>query len=343
MQFQKLYESVGWGGGRLVGLKADVHLLAFVLDPFVHGALTSAHAPTCDLLDGTVIEAARAALRHFSKDDAAVRAVLLQQFMPWNAAAPQLRISDGAGGSNDAQPVAQASGNNAFSFLRLDAMQHVWNKVSARNVKLECDSTPRDEDSSAWLMRETLAKLRLTSSPVEFWLAMMNEVPRGASPEHKEAHLLFCKTAADISGIVGHTCGVERAGKAYKQVLSSLRKSMDETRAMKAICIYSNYNLRDHKQSARDAFSAFTSPDAVGQQDQAENEKDPYAKYARGVKEVRWSVPDGFKVADEPSVLNASLVGSSVVSIGGRRRQTRAPCRDGGGADGRAPMRRRPP
>ena len=39
------------------------------------------------------------------------------------------------------------------------------------------------------------------------------------------------------------TCGVERAGKAYKEVLKSSRKSMDETRAMKAIFVYSNYNL----------------------------------------------------------------------------------------------------
>ena len=47
------------------------------------------------------------------------------------------------------------------------------------------------------------------------------------------------------------TCGVERAGKAYKpEVLSSLRKAMEEKRAMKAVYIYSNYNLNEHKQSA---------------------------------------------------------------------------------------------
>ena len=36
----------------------------------------------------------------------------------------------------------------------------------------------------------------------------------------------------------------------YKQVLTSLRQSMDETRAMKAVYVYSNYNLREHRQSA---------------------------------------------------------------------------------------------
>ena len=33
---------------------------------------------------------------------------------------------------------------------------------------------------------------------------------------------------------------------------------------------------------------------------------------SRGVKEVSWSVPDGFEVADEPSKLDDTLVGSSV-------------------------------
>ena len=43
------------GHGRKVGLKADVHLLAFVLAPFVQGALTTAQAPDCDLLAGEVL------------------------------------------------------------------------------------------------------------------------------------------------------------------------------------------------------------------------------------------------------------------------------------------------
>ena len=55
---------------------------------------------------------------------------------------------------------------------------------------------------------------------------MMNELPRGATTDQQEAHLLFFKSAADISSIVGHTCGVERAGKGYKQVLSSLNERL---------------------------------------------------------------------------------------------------------------------
>ena len=163
-----------------------------MLDPFVQGALTSTQAPDCDLLAGDVLESARSALRHFSSDDHAKRSVLLQQFMLWNSAAPRLP-SGAAGGSDDAEPIAQAMGNNAYSSLRLDAMQQSWNKVEVREAKLETDPAPRLEDSSGFAMREAIAKLRLTSSPVQFWLAMMNELPRGATADQKESHLLFCK------------------------------------------------------------------------------------------------------------------------------------------------------
>eukprot|EP00966_Prymnesium_polylepis_P336783 7391746-Prymnesium_polylepis.1 len=335
------------GESRKVGLKADVHLLAFVLDPFAQATTSSAEKPDCDLLSGDVIEAARAALRHFSSDDHAKRSVLLQQLMLWNAAAPRLPGEGAAGGSADSKPKAQATGNNAFSRLRLDAMTQVWDKIKARDDKLQEDTTiQRDNDSSSFKMKESLAKLRLCSSPVDFWLAMMNEQPRGANAEQKAAHMLFCKSASDISSIVGHTCGVERAGKAYKQVLGPLRKSMDPVRAMKAIFVFSNYNLSEHKQTAGDAFSAFRQEqDPAGDQERAGVEKDPYQRNTLrrgnlifndvtgegsdesgdetngeegeegeggGVTEVKWYLPSKFEVAPEPARLDSSLVGEIV-------------------------------
>eukprot|EP00966_Prymnesium_polylepis_P119192 2754799-Prymnesium_polylepis.1 len=66
------------GEVRRVDLEADVHLLAFVLDPFVQAALTSAQKPDCDMLDVDVLEGARAALRHSSSDDHSKRSVLLE-------------------------------------------------------------------------------------------------------------------------------------------------------------------------------------------------------------------------------------------------------------------------
>eukprot|EP00966_Prymnesium_polylepis_P142029 3279967-Prymnesium_polylepis.1 len=275
--------------------------------------------------------------------------------MLWNASSPRLP-TEGENGSGASEPVAQVTGNNAFSSLRLSAMEQVWSKIQAREDKMNEDNTPRDRNSSAFAVREEVAKLRLCDNPVEFWLAMMQETPRGATPDQKEAHMLFCKSAADISSIVGHTCGVERAGKAYKQVLTSLRKSMDEERAMKAVYVYSNYNLRQHKQSSGDAFSAFNSvaaEEAAAQKDPLGHEIEKYtlrrsslifkdvteeggaeesedeeggkegeeeadgADGADGaddnrVTEVRWSVPSGFEVADEPAELDGSLVGKHI-------------------------------
>ena len=78
-------------------------------------------------------------------------------------------------------------------------MQMVWDKIAARKAKLDQETTQRDTESSAFAMREAIAKLRLTQSPVEFWLAMMNEQPRGASAEQRAAHMLFCKSAAVLT------------------------------------------------------------------------------------------------------------------------------------------------
>ena len=81
---------------------------------------------------------------------------------------------------------------------------------------------------------------------------MQQEAPRGANKEAIEGHRLFCKTMADISGIVGHTCGVERAGKCYGLVMSSLRKSMHAARAAKCVYVFANYGLLEHKHEAGD-------------------------------------------------------------------------------------------
>ena len=48
---------------------------------------------------------------------------------------------------------------------------------------------------------------------------LLEHVQRGTEWRSEAGHRgprFFCRTACDISNIVGHTCGVERAGKAYK-------------------------------------------------------------------------------------------------------------------------------
>ena len=52
-----------------------------------------------------------------------------------------------------------------------------------------------------------------------FCLSMFNEAPNGVPKQAIEVQRFFCRTACDISNIVRHTCGVERAGKAYKLMI----------------------------------------------------------------------------------------------------------------------------
>jgi hypothetical protein len=66
-----------------------------------------------------------------------------------------------------------------------------------------------------------------------------------------------------IDSMLGEGMDAESSDKAYKQVRSSLQKSMDEMRAMKAIYVYSNHNLCEHIQSACDNRQAMRSAPSV--------------------------------------------------------------------------------
>ena len=65
---------------------------------------------------------------------------------------------------------------------------------------------------------------------------MFNEAPNGVPKQAIEVQRFFCRTACDISNIVGHTCGVERAGKAYK-LMTPNRKRMEPKTSKKAVFI----------------------------------------------------------------------------------------------------------
>lgn len=88
---------------------------------------------------------------------------------------------------------------------------------------------------------------------------MMAETPTKTSmnAEAIEAHKMFCQTAINISAIVGHTCGVERAGKAYKLVWTTHRKAMNVATAHKAIFVLCNYGLLKSQVELGDGFGDF--------------------------------------------------------------------------------------
>lgn len=108
-----------FGGSRKVGLKDNVHLLAFVLDPYAQAATSAPSSPMGDLFNHGVLDSARNALRHHIRESEE-RAALTQQLQMWLAARPDLP-TERSGASSSPQPVSQ--GNNPFSSLYLASMQ----------------------------------------------------------------------------------------------------------------------------------------------------------------------------------------------------------------------------
>ena len=160
---------LGTQGGK-VGLKADVHLLAFAIDPYVQAAMTTPETVTCDLMDGHVTGAARRALRHFSKDDAQKRAILEEQLGLWMAATPARKPDEAGEAAAQLAPAAATtnttnaytskavqSGNNAFSSLRHAAMETTWEKIRTAEDKRGVQAIS-PEDAPAAAMGSTLSR-----------------------------------------------------------------------------------------------------------------------------------------------------------------------------------------
>ena len=113
------------GGTRKVGLRDDVHLCAFLLDPIAQAALTSSRAPECDLLGGEVLDAARRVFKQLADNDARKNQVYVQQLTLYTAALPEKPV-----GAQE----AQSSGNNAYSSSIFSQMSSVWKLKAQREV-----------------------------------------------------------------------------------------------------------------------------------------------------------------------------------------------------------------
>ena len=97
---------------------------------------------------------------------------------------------------------------------------------------------------------------------------------------------------------------------------------------MKAVYVYSNYNLSGHKQSAGDAFSAFKAPDQAGEQAAAAEQQDPHARYTlrRGnliFKDVTEDGSDGDESDEEEDAGSEDALAQKVTR---ERRERRELC-----------------
>eukprot|EP00966_Prymnesium_polylepis_P303668 7014740-Prymnesium_polylepis.1 len=178
-QLLRLVKERWMGTARKKGLRADVHSLAFFLDPAAQAAVTSPQAPTVELLNSTTNHAAREALRHHVRESD-LRAILAQQLILWLAARPALP----AGAKEGAEAVAQ--GRDAFSSLYLAQMRLIWDKIASREAEIakaeagqQGNEQPAfnrpldDPDALGYSLMETLERLKLCSKskPTTFWLS----------------------------------------------------------------------------------------------------------------------------------------------------------------------------
>ena len=222
------------GAARKKGLKQDIHLAAFTLDPYAQAAVSTPKEPTTELLNSATLSGTRGALRQHVCDPAQ-RALLSEQLTLYMAARPACP---------EGKEIAGAQGDNGYSGLYLATFLVVWDKAEARERELDNGlGRAVDKDGIGYEMVELIHRLKLCSMPTTFWLAMSKETPVNVAKKAVEAHIYFCRVALDLSGIVGHTCGVERAGKAYKLVQTAHRKAMCPQVAKKAVYVLNNYGL----------------------------------------------------------------------------------------------------
>lgn len=319
------------GIGRRVGLKHDVHLCAFALDPYAQAIFSSRLNPECSLFASDVHVAARNTLKHLAGSDVALRSVLIQQYCLWIAAS---HSNEPASSSNHDDNTA---GNIAYGPLYQTAVELMWDKVSKRKRDAESCSTSNEEfDSVIESVSDLLADLKLCPNPVSFWLAMAREPPKGATAQAIEAHRSFCYTSRDTLSIAGHSAGVERAGKCYKLVMTAQRERLEPARVKMLSFIYSNYGLLHKLQEVGDGYSAFSQDESdvhshAGRRHQHERlilEDEPGEECSEsssenddenedvlsgdGIERIGWRLPPGFAIAQQPVSIDAACVGRQV-------------------------------
>lgn len=320
------------GDARKKGLKDHLHFCAFALDPYAQAASTTAEKPECDLMTGEVTQSARTVFKHICSD-ATTRAILIEQFGLFCAAAPRRAHDD-----RNTVP----SGNNAYSALYLTAMQLVWEKKQkAAHDQKESQGGAANaaDDPLIKAVKQTISAFKVCGKPTDFWLAMSAEAPRGAGATAVHAHRVFCKVACELVAVVAHTAGVERAGKGYGMVLTTLRQSMDPARVLKAVYCLENYGLLEHDQEAGSGYDAYPNEQSEGQAsassssepvlprgslivEDVPDESEESDEEVEGdgddeiadedIAEVEWYIPDGFVVSPKPTAINDELVGAFI-------------------------------
>ena len=200
----------GNGNGRKVGIRNDLHCLAYALDPYTRGVVKYALGDSVfRAIEASFPEASvHAALKHYCGTDNTKYVALLTELGSYNAERDGYATKLSAAGA--------------------------CVKLKVAEVIATLDAETKD---SHMLLLLTLLKHHSIGRSVTMWEDLAKS-PR--TPPHVRLFALFC---IDILTIVPHACSVERVNKGHGMVHSKARASMNNSNVHKALYVFTNEEL----------------------------------------------------------------------------------------------------
>ena len=198
------------GATRKEGLKHQAHLAAFFYDPYVREALRGE-----GLINDEVREAAINTLKHMQQEK-------------------------GRDGMLQEEHHLYASGNVCYASL-LDGVKDIVVSMKEKSIAVLVAAGKQLPENE---VDRVIFKLKnWCLHPSTFWQAAKKAGEEQLTGQRLTAHLMFTEAVLDLSTIVPHSCGTERAGKGYGLVQTKNRCSFGENNLMMAIYIYWNHCL----------------------------------------------------------------------------------------------------
>ena len=179
------------------------------------------------------------------------------------------------------------------------------------------------------IIHEMVAKLKLLRHPTLFWESARKEPPEGLSVGEGLSWSLFCSTALNVTAIIVHTSGTERAGKTYHYVHTPDRQRLLEVKIHKQSYILHNYhlilkspdamslakmvdltNFEKELQSESEAMALGGSTEnRLQESDSSEPGSDTEEEEPIQIAPEQFAIPEGFVLLDRPDELDLSIVG----------------------------------
>jgi hypothetical protein len=198
------------GEGQKIGLRCDILLCTFRLDPF----LRSAVAPELDSMD--VSSAVNRCFKVLSRGDQDMVTMLTGQ-----------------------QNLYKGRGNDLLT-THLDAVDEMVRSIKVKAyAKLRLDKPERANHE----VYKLVAVLEMLPKPITFWRPVMSETLPGWTQQDALDWKRFCQMCIDMCSIVVHSCGTERHGKGYKLVHTAARSRIGEHTLNMLLYIYFNFTI----------------------------------------------------------------------------------------------------